>query len=254
MNRENHRSNRRRFLLHAGASVGAAATVPALSVQAAAPRRGTFLKPGDRVLFQGDSITDARRDRTQTTEPNTQAGFGEGYAWMAASQMLVTRPELRLSCFNRGISGNKVFQLAERWQVDCLDLKPTVVSILVGVNDLWHKLNGNYDGTVEDYENSYHELVGRTCLALPGVRLVICEPFALNCGAVNADWFPEFDGYRAAAKRVAERACAVFVPFQDVFDRAIAHAPPEHWAADGVHPTAVGSALMARAWLRAVGG
>lgn len=234
--------------------MGAVAALGSTAARGAVPRRrGSLLTPCARVLFQGDSITDARRARDLPTKANTQAGFGSGYAWMATSQLLVTRPDLQLECFNRGVSGNKVFQLAERWQTDCLDLKPTVVSILIGVNDFWHKLNGNYDGTVEDYESQYHALVQRTRLALPRVRIVICEPFVLNCGVVNAEWFPEFDEYRAAARRVAEKACAVFVPFQEMFDRAVAYAPPEHWAADGVHPTETGGALMANAWLRAVG-
>jgi lysophospholipase L1-like esterase len=247
-------SDRRSFLLTAtGASaVGVAAltnvTVEARTVDA----RSALIQPGDTVLFQGDSITDAGRKR-DINKANNQEAFGTGYAWMVASQLLVSRPDLKLNFYNRGVSGNKVFQLAERWQADCLDLKPNVLSILIGVNDIWHKLNGNYDGTVAVYENDYNTLVGRTKDALPDIKLVICEPFVLKCGAVNANWFPEFDGYRAAARRVAEKAGATFVPFQEMFDRAIAYAPPEHWAADGVHPTDIGDALMAHTWLNASG-
>lgn len=251
----NSESDRRSFLLTAsGASVAGLASLTAATAEAETIRvRRVLIRPGDTVLFQGDSITDARRNRELADKVNNQEAFGTGYAWMAASQLLVGRPDLKLKCYNRGVSGNKVFQLAERWQADCLDLKPNVLSILIGVNDIWHKLNGDYDGTVEIYEQDYHALVNRTKDALPNVKLVICEPFVLNCGAVNADWFPEFDGYRAAARRVAEKAGAVFVPFQEMFDRAIAFAPPEHWAQDGVHPTDIGDALMAHAWLEAVG-
>jgi lysophospholipase L1-like esterase len=247
-------SDRRSFLLTAsGASaVGVAALTAATAKAEPAQGRQMLIQPGDTVLFQGDSITDAGRKR-DIDKPNNQEAFGIGYAWMAASQMLVSRPDLKLSCYNRGVSGNKVFQLAERWQSDFLDLKPNVLSILIGVNDIWHKLNGNYDGTVEVYENDYNALIGRTKDAQPEIKLVICEPFVLNCGAVNAKWFPEFDGYRAAARRVAEKSGATFVPFQEIFDRAVAYAPPEHWAADGVHPTDIGDALMAHVWLDAVG-
>jgi lysophospholipase L1-like esterase len=167
---------------------------------------------------------------------------------------LVSRPDDNLTFFNRGISGNKVFQLAERWQTDALNLKPDVLSILIGVNDIWHALNGQYDGTVDVYEKDYRALVKKTQEALPEVKLVVCEPFVLRCGAVNSTWFPEFDEYRVAAKRVAEDAKAVFVPFQEMFDRAAKIAPPERWAKDGVHPTADGAALMAHAWLTAVSG
>ena len=83
---------------------------------------------------------------------------------------------------------------------------------------------------------------------------MVCEPFVLRCGAVDYKWFPAFDGYRAAARRVAETAGAVFVPFQMMFDTAIEFAPPEHWAQDGVHPSDFGNSLLAHAWLGAVGG
>jgi lysophospholipase L1-like esterase len=85
------------------------------------------------------------------------------------------------------------------------------------------------------------------------VRLVIGEPFVLKVGAVDDAWFPEFDGYRAAARKVADEAGAAFVPFQAMFDAAVKIAPPETWAADGVHPTADGAALMAHEWLKTVG-
>jgi lysophospholipase L1-like esterase len=247
-------SSRRGFLLTgAGLSAGAMAAISS-AVAAENPASGTSLiTQGATILFQGDSITDAGRKKEQTDVVSQQSAFGNGYAWMAASQLLVSRPEDKLRCFNRGISGNKVYQLAERWQTDCLDLKPDVLSILIGVNDIWHKLNGNYDGTGEVYERDYNALLKRTKEALPNVKLVVCEPFVLKCGAVDAKWFPEFDHYRAAAKRVAESAGAVFVPFQAMFDRAVEFAPPESWAHDGVHPSPLGAALMAHTWLETVG-
>lgn len=248
------KANRRQFVqTTAGLAFVAAGTA---STTLAQEKESTMslIQPGDTVLFQGDSITDAGRDRKITSQPNKQKPFGNGYAWMATTAMLVDRPDAELKFYNRGISGNKVYQLAERWQADCLELKPDVLSILIGVNDIWHKLNGNYDGTVEDYENDYHALIERTKAALPDVRLVICEPFVLRCGAVDAKWFPEFEGYREAARRVGEKAGATFVAFQEIFDKAVDLAPPEYWAGDGVHPTAAGAALMAHTWLRTVAG
>ena len=155
------------------------------------------------ILFQGDSITDAGRQNRQKPNPNEQASMGNGYASMATAALLTSRPELNLSIYNRGISGNKVHQLDARWDKDCLDLKPDVLSILIGVNDIWHGLNGRYDGTVKTYEDDYRKLIARTIKQLPKVKLVICEPFVLKCGAVKDNWFPEFDRYREAAKRIA---------------------------------------------------
>jgi lysophospholipase L1-like esterase len=212
----------------------------------------TGIKSDDTLLFQGDSITDAGRDRNRESNANDARALGTGYALFAASQLLADRADAGLKIYNRGISGNKVFQLAERWDKDCIALKPNVVSILIGVNDIWHTLNGKYNGTVEIYERDYRALLERTQRQLPGVRLVVCEPFVLHCGAVNDKWFPEFDGYRAAARRVATDFHAVFVPFQAMFDQAVKVAEPRHWAADGVHPTLAGASLMARTWLATV--
>ena len=214
------------------------------------PGRG--IKNGDTILFQGDSITDAGRDRNRENNANDARALGTGYALFTASPLLADRADAGLKIYNRGISGNKVFQLAERWDKDCIALKPSVISILIGVNDIWHTLNGKYNGTVEIYERDYRALLERTQRELPGVRLVICEPFVLRCGAVNDRWFPEFDGYRTAARRVATDFHAVLVPFQAMFDEAVKVAQPQHWAADGVHPTLAGASLMARTWLATV--
>lgn len=252
--------SRRGFLQTSSLALGAAGLAVANSAEAApwlAPGRNLVTK-NEVILFQGDSITDAgrSRDMEKTTAPNNQPGLGNGYAWLAAAELLVGQPDAGLRIFNRGISGHKVFQLAERWQTDCVDLKPGLLSILIGVNDIWHSLDPKlgYKGTVEIYERDYHALIARTFKALPKVKLVICEPFVLRCGAVSEKWFPEFDQYRAAARRVAMSAHATFVPFQAMFDVAVRYAPPEHWAGDGVHPSPAGAALMAHFWVRAVSG
>ncbi len=248
--------NRRDLL---GAGLAGAATLGALGgaggCAAPAPAsdaRRSLLRRGDTVLFQGDSITDAGRARDDG-RANAQPALGGGYAWLAAAGLLTARPDDDLAVFNRGVSGNKVFQLAARWEPDALALRPDVLSVLIGVNDIWHGRNGSYDGTVEVYRRDYDALLARTRDALPEVRLVVCEPFVLRCGAVDDSWFPAFDGYRAAAREVATAHGATFVAFQAMFDEAVALAPPEHWAGDGVHPTAAGAALMAQTWLRAAG-
>jgi lysophospholipase L1-like esterase len=257
----NENQTRRSFLKTSAATAlgtAAFAGLPAISRGAAAETWPTqaarsLISKNDVILFQGDSITDAGRSRETAAQPNQQAALSHGYAWLAAVEVLVGHPQDDLKIFNRGISGNKVFQLAERWQTDCLDLKPNVLSILIGVNDYWHTLDGKYNGTVEIYEKDYRALLDRTKKALPKVKLVICEPFVLRCGAVNEKWLPKFNDYRAAAKRVAESFHATFVPFQTMFDEAVKYAPAEHWAKDGVHPSDAGAALMAHNWVKAVG-
>jgi len=216
-------------------------------------RKKSIIQKDSTILFQGDSITDAGRDRRSEGNANNKNALGRGYVYSIATQLLADRAGDELKIYSRGISGNKVFQLADRWDKDCLDLKPDVVSILIGVNDIWHSLNGNYEGTVEKYEKDYRALLERTLKALPNVELVICEPFVLRCGAVNDKWFPQFDHYRAAAKKISREFDALFVPFQSMFDDAVEKAPPAHWAGDGVHPSMAGAYLMGQEWLKVVG-
>ncbi|MCC6699694.1 MAG: SGNH/GDSL hydrolase family protein [Candidatus Hydrogenedentes bacterium] len=242
----------RRSLLIGAAAGGACMITPGL-VHAQAAATAPALAAGDVVLFQGDSITDAGRNK-DAADANNPGALAGGYAMMIASRLLGVHSGLRLQCYNRGISGNKVPDLDARWQADTIALKPRVLSILIGVNDMWHKLSGKYDGTVDQYEKGFAALLAKTVQAVPGVTLVICEPFVLRCGAVNETWFPEFDQRREAAKRVAELAGAIWVPFQSMFDAAItADTPPEYWAGDGVHPTMAGHALMAKTWLDTTG-
>lgn len=250
--------NRRNFLRNAALGTAGLAAIPEIlsASMPAAPKKkkglSAEIKKGDVVLFQGDSITDAGRER-EKQQANSPASFGSGYAFLAASAMLNEFADKELSIYNRGISGNKVYQLAERWQKDCLELKPSVLSILIGVNDFWHKHNGQYNGTVEIYENDFRKLLQETKKALPDVKLVIGEPFAIIDGtAVDETWYPEFDSYRASAKKIAQEFNAIFIPYQSIFDEAQKHAKGQYWSWDGVHPSMAGAALMAEAWLKAV--
>jgi len=240
----------RRHLLSLTAAGSAASLLPRRALAAPTVK----LEKGATILFQGDSITDAGRDRKSEGAANNPAMLGRGYPFHLAGQLLADHAALGLSIYNRGISGNKVPDLEARWQQDCLDLKPAVLSILIGVNDIWHKLNGNYDGTPEVYRDGFTALIERTKAALPGVTLVICEPFVLRCGAVNDTWFPEFETRRAFAEEVTKGAGAIWVPFQAKFDEAVnAGTEPAYWAGDGVHPTQAGHGLMAKVWREAVG-
>jgi lysophospholipase L1-like esterase len=204
------------------------------------------------ILFQGDSITDAGRNR-RVAEENNASALGGGYPLIAAAHMLRAHPDGELRIFNRGVSGDKVPALKARWETDTIALKPDVLSILVGVNDFWHKLSGGYAGTVADFETQYAGLLHDTRQALPDVRFVILEPFVLVTGAVDAKWFPEFDERRAVAARVAKDAGATFIPLQSMFTQLAKIAPPNYWLVDGVHPTIAGHAAIADRWREAVG-
>jgi len=250
---ENNNS-RRSFLKKAALGTLAAVSIPEI-ISASVPKKKKSkieLLNGQTILFQGDSITDAGRNREETGFNNPRA-LGTGYAMLAAAQILEKYAALNLKIYNKGISGNKVNQLAERWDKDCLDLKPDVLSILIGVNDFWHKFNGTYNGTVEIYRNDLIALIERTRKALPEVKFVICEPYAVpGVKAVNEKWYPEFPEYQKAAKEICDRFGAIFVPFQSVYDEAIKRAPAAWWTGDGVHAALPGAQLMAQAWTEIV--
>lgn len=232
----------------------AAISIPEI-LSAAMPKekiKGLKLLREQVILFQGDSITDSGRNK-EDTGFNTARNLGSGYPMLAGAAILNKYEALDLKIYNKGISGNKVFQLAERWDKDCLELKPDVLSILIGVNDIWHKLNGTYNGTAEIYRNDYIALLERTIKALPNVKLIICEPFAVKgVKAVDDKWYPEFFDYQKAAKDIARQFKATFIPFQSVYDEAQKRAPGSYWTGDGVHPSLAGAQLMAKAWMKAL--
>lgn len=256
--------SRRDFLATAGAAAALACAHSAHVATGASPRAASPAH-GSTILFQGDSITDAGRERAKpgtgtdpdvlNREANMSPGLGTGYPVLLAAALLEAHPDRGLRCFNRGVSGNTVPDLVARWDNDTVALQPDVLSILIGVNDYWHTLGSGatYHGTVADYESGYLALLQATRLRLPNTRLVVLEPFVLVTGHVDASWLPEFDQRRAAARRVAVRAGATFVPLQAVFNTAADHTGPAYWLGDGVHPTLAGHALIAQHWRVAVG-
>jgi acyl-CoA thioesterase I len=209
-----------------------------------------MIQNSDLILFQGDSITDAGRAR-DIALPN--AGLGTGYAYLAAAHLLAARPADDLRFMNRGISGNRIVDLYARWREDALNLRPNVISILIGVNDTWHEFSRQAGVDVPKFERVYRQLLAETREALPKVKLVLCEPFVLPCGAVTPEWIPDVAARRAVTHKLATEFGATLVEFQKMFDRAQAQAAPAYWAGDGVHPTYAGHQRMAEEWLSAVG-
>ena len=199
---------------------------------------------GQKILFQGDSITDAGRNREEAT------GLGTGYAMMAASRMQALHPGLGLTFVNKGISGNRAVDLAERWQRDCLDLKPDWVSILIGVNDCWRRYDANDPTPAEFFEKSYRTLLERS--RSQGIGVIICEPFILPCPPDREAWREDLDPKIHVARKLAREFAARLVPYDGVFAAHSLLRPPAFWTPDGVHPSLPGHALMAREWISAV--
>ncbi len=199
------------------------------------------------ILFQGDSITDAERNRAG----ETNAGYG--YANLVKAQLGFDHPG-EYQFFNRGVSGNRSIDVLARLKNDIVNLTPDYMSILIGVNDVWHTYSHNNGVPHDKFEMYYDLLIDEVKEALPDIKMMILEPFVLHGIATEERWEEfrrETELRAAAARRVAEKHRLPFVPLQALFDEAAARVTPAYWLFDGVHPTSAGHELIKREWLRA---
>jgi len=210
-----------------------------------------------KILFQGDSITDCRRDR------ENDSYTGMGYALLVKAQLGAENPG-EYEFFNRGIGGNRIVDLYARIKTDIINLAPDYISILIGVNDVWHELD-KHNGVDEDkYETIYCMLIKEIREALPDVKIMILEPFCLKGSATeNTEQEPdrwnifssEVRKRAQKAKEVARKFNLPFVTLQDKFDKASKLTANtlgnNYWLKDGVHPTAMGHELIKKAWIKA---
>lgn len=239
----------RRILLYVSALLIALCPIAAPAQNAAAEPL-PFLGTQAVILFQGDSITEGGRWHTGMDYNHI---MGQDYGYIIAARIGYESPERGLNFINRGISGDQVRDLAARWQKDTLDLHPQLLSILVGVNDTIGQ--GAKAETVEQYRQTYDALVAKTQAALPGVHLVLGEPFMMPVGKYKADYATWMTAIKKRQAVVAALAAKYHLPeimYQDVFTAALRRAPADHWSWDGIHPTYAGHAMMAHAWLKTV--
>jgi lysophospholipase L1-like esterase len=205
------------------------------------------LKPGQTILFIGDSITDADRN-ARAYKP-----FGYGYVHFIANFLLAKYPTLHLNIINRGISGNTIRDLKTRWQRDCIDHKPDILSILIGVNDVWRQFASEAELPhavfTDEYEKTYRQLLDeakQNCSS----RLVICEPF-MFCDDLNNPMFIQLRHYVDVVRKIAADFNAVLVPFQAAIDEQIDKVYPQKWSDDMVHPHIWAHEWLAQKWLTA---
>ncbi|MGY8640908.1 MAG: SGNH/GDSL hydrolase family protein [Verrucomicrobiales bacterium] len=206
---------------------------------------------GSRLLFQGDSITDMKWGRN---EKDRNHYLGHSYVYLIASRLGVDMPEAKLDVFNRGISGNKVGDLRARWQKDAIDMKPDLLSILIGVNDIGKSLDGV---DLKKWEEDYRFILDASRKANPELRLVLLDPFVVASGkladaAAYKKWRGQVDRLLPIVDQLAKDYDAVHVKTQELFDAASKAVSPEQWIWDGVHPLPQGHEIIARNWIEAV--
>lgn len=207
---------------------------------------------GNVIVFQGDSITDAGRSREELP---ANIGLGSGYPYLVSANLLCNDAARNWQIYNRGISGNRVVDLYARWKIDALNLKPDILSILIGVNDTWHEMARQNGVEVPRYEMIYRMLLEWTKKELPGTKIVLLEPFVFRSEVVEENWIEEIDARRAVVKKLSEEFDTLFIPLQSLLDEALKkNSNTLYWLRDGVHPTSAGHQLIADAWLKATEG
>lgn len=206
-----------------------------------------MLKDGMTILFQGDSITDAGRRE----EPD---GLGRGYPRKVKEYLDTFCASRNITVINRGISGNRAKDLKARWQEDCIDLKPDILSILIGINDTWRKYDSSDPTSVESYEADYRAILTQAREKL-SCQIVILEPFVVPSDENKLCWYEDLMPKILVARKLAREFDAIYIPFDGIFAAHSSHnngIAPAFWSEDGVHPSDAGHALMARYWLDAM--
>ncbi len=203
------------------------------------------------ILFQGDSITDCGRNR------EFERSLGDGYANLVASKLGYDRAG-EFTYINKGVSGNRVVDVYSRIKVDIINLKPDYMSLLIGVNDVWHEIDAQNGVAAEKFEKILTMLLEEVKEALPNIKIMLLAPYVLKGTATDSTEDPdrwnvfstEVEKHAKAVKRVAEKLGLQFVSLQDKFDAAAKRTGDTAiWTADGVHPAQPGHELIARAWI-----
>ena len=205
------------------------------------------MKEMKTILFQGDSITDAGRNKEASQD------LGGGYPCLVGAKLGRRYPE-KYRFLNRGIGGNKVTDLIGRWKRDCINLQPDYLSILVGVNDVWHELDWREGTDTETFTRVYDLLLELTVKALPETKILLMEPYVLE-DALEPELREAFRSgvskKREAVRKLAEQYHLPTVPLQDIFNSALKEAPALYWTAEGIHPTKAGHQIICDAWIEA---
>ena len=196
------------------------------------------------ILFQGDSVTDCYRREEATL------GYGHGYAAMVAAE-LGTRAPGSYTFYNRGIGGDRITNIYARIKTDVLNLKPDVMSLMVGINDVWHNSPVRNGTDTPKFRMIYDLVMTEVKETLPDCKLILMTPYFTE---TFASWVPEFRTQviekQEVVREMAKKYGAALYDTQAVIDEAVKHAPIEYWTMDGVHPTLFGHRLLADGWIK----
>ncbi|MFH1496495.1 MAG: SGNH/GDSL hydrolase family protein [Verrucomicrobiota bacterium] len=200
------------------------------------------IQPDDTFLFYGDSITDCGRDR------GNLANLGGGYVNQINARLGLACASPALRVINTGISGNRIYDLETRLEADLLAHKPSVVTFLIGINDVWRRYDRDLLSPAADFAAAYHRVLTRIQSELKP-QLVLMEPFLLPVPEDRRKWREDLDPKITVVRDLAVEFGADLIPLDGLFAAAACRAPAAFWLPDGVHPSPAGHALIADAWL-----
>ncbi len=226
--------------------------------------RNSRMGKGVRFLFIGDSITDGGWGRSggnmlpteQRNQKDQNHIYGHSFMMLCAARVQGDYPELGTQFFNRGISGNTLHDLQQRWQADCLKLRPDVVTLLIGTNDVDLHLSGKATLDMKRWEQDYRHLLDQLRALNPKVKIVLGTPFVAQAGRIgSADNYPQRKQLIAecakTVRRIAADYRATLLDYEQMFGK-LTEKNPSYWIWDGIHPTAAGHQKMADLWLKTV--
>jgi lysophospholipase L1-like esterase len=211
------------------------------------------LEHGDFLLFVGDSITDAGRAR-DSWQGEGDGHLGQGYVNMVASLIAARYPQRTIRMVNKGISGDTIRHLANRWREDVQAASPSWLSVMIGINDVWRQFDmpgaKHLHIPLDEFERTYNECLKSVRDELKG--LILLTPFFCDSNMLEP-MRVMVERYASAVRRLAKRYDAILVETQGPVDELLKHYQSYRLAGDRVHPTQVGHAVLARQFLQAIG-
>lgn len=226
----------------------------------------TLQASGLKVLFIGDSITDGNwggggaKTSSERNHWDMNHIYGHGFMFLCASHYMSHYPEYEYEFFNRGISGNSLDDLEKRWKVDVLDIKPDVLSVLVGINDVNKYLRSDKSSPFDfaAWDKKYRELLDKARKENPDLKLVLASPFVVSTGKMEEnkdydEYVKMVDNCISIVEKIAEDYDAIYLPYQEMFNQILNATPTSqntYWIWDGIHPTAAGHQRMADMWIK----
>jgi len=207
----------------------------------------TILKNEQIVLFQGDSVTDCGRDR------DDNASLGDGYASIVSNMFQSLFPDFKIRFINKGVSGDRIKDLINRYESDIKRINPDFISILIGINDTWRRYDSNDPISAEEFEKNYRFLLEEIKTDLPNCRIMIMEPFLMNSLPDRIKWREDLDPKIQVVRKLAKEYATVYLPLDGIFAKAdVEEYDCKEMAEDGVHPTNIGHSIIAREYIKGI--